>query len=37
MTLISSIRRLLTDPRRQRVFNVIMGASLVVLAVLLVA
>lgn len=29
-----SIRRLLTDPRKQRVFNLTMGATLVVLAVM---
>ena len=29
-----SIRRLLTDPRKQRVFNVTMGATLLVLAVM---
>lgn len=31
-----AIRRLLTDPKRQRVFNAIMAASLVVLAIMLV-
>ncbi|MNY67778.1 hypothetical protein D3C86_2054320 [compost metagenome] len=29
-----SIRRLLTDPRKQRVFNLTMGATLLVLAVM---
>jgi len=31
-----AIRRLLTDPRRQRIFNVIMAASLIILAIALI-